>query len=37
MTPRICALTWTVLDLCIRPGKPHLKLWIGEYPPCGDC
>lgn len=29
-------ICWEVLRRVVRPGKPHLKLWIGHYPPVGD-
>ena len=33
----VSSICWEVLPYRVRPGKPHLRLWIGEYPPVGDC
>jgi len=25
---------WEALTYTVKPGKPHYRLWIGEFPPC---
>jgi hypothetical protein len=30
-------ICYEILRRVVRPGKPHLKLWTGDYAPVGDC
>lgn len=29
-------MIWEALVRVVVPGKPHLRLWIGNYPPVQD-
>ncbi len=29
-------MIWQELKRVVRAGKPHLRLWISEYPPVQD-